>query len=142
MFSDYKYFNKTCITVFYCIKNWKYLILIYKCKFSFRQFSVPTRFFIPFSLNAAKGKVLDASQEMVAVGLCNIIGSMFGSYPVNASFSRAAVGGASGVKTPLAGIYTGRHRLSFPYNFTLQKKKKNGGAHSYGFRNITFYISQ
>ncbi|KAJ8915023.1 hypothetical protein NQ315_015998 [Exocentrus adspersus] len=54
----------------------------------------------------SKGKVLDASQEMIAVGLCNIIGSLFGSYPVNASFSRAAVGGASGVKTPIAGIYT------------------------------------
>ncbi|KAJ8978074.1 hypothetical protein NQ317_000632, partial [Molorchus minor] len=54
----------------------------------------------------SQGKVLDASQEMVAVGVCNIVGSFFGSYPVNASFSRAAVGGASGVKTPLAGVYT------------------------------------
>ncbi|RZC40940.1 Sulfate transp domain containing protein, partial [Asbolus verrucosus] len=55
----------------------------------------------------AKGKVVDASQEMIAVGICNLIGSFFGSYPVNASFSRAAVSNASGVKTPLAGIYTG-----------------------------------
>lgn len=60
------------------------------------------------SFTSAKGNVLDASQEMIAVGLCNIVGSMFGSYPVNASFSRAAVGGASGVRTPLAGIYTGK----------------------------------
>ncbi|CAG9767314.1 unnamed protein product [Ceutorhynchus assimilis] len=55
----------------------------------------------------ARGKVLDASQEMIAVGLCNIAGSFFGSYPVNASFSRAAVSSASGVRTPLSGIYTG-----------------------------------
>ncbi|KAF7278204.1 hypothetical protein GWI33_008698 [Rhynchophorus ferrugineus] len=55
----------------------------------------------------ARGKVLDASQEMIAVGLCNIFGSFFGSYPVNASFSRAAVSSASGVKTPLSGVYTG-----------------------------------
>ncbi|CAH1996914.1 unnamed protein product [Acanthoscelides obtectus] len=54
----------------------------------------------------ARGRVIDASQEMIAIGACNIAGSFFGSYPVNASFSRAAVGGASGVKTPLAGIYT------------------------------------
>jgi sodium-independent sulfate anion transporter 11 len=56
----------------------------------------------------AQGKVIDASQEMIAVGMCNLIGSFFGSYPVNASFSRAAVSNASGVKTPLAGIYTGK----------------------------------
>lgn len=55
----------------------------------------------------AHGKVVDASQEMIAVGLCNIFGSFFGSYPVNASFSRAAVSSASGVRTPLSGIYTG-----------------------------------
>ncbi|XP_049820326.1 sodium-independent sulfate anion transporter-like isoform X2 [Aethina tumida] len=55
----------------------------------------------------AQGKIVDASQEMTAVGLCNIFGSFFGSFPVNASFTRAAVSSASGVKTPLAGIYTG-----------------------------------
>ncbi|CAG9824846.1 unnamed protein product [Phaedon cochleariae] len=54
----------------------------------------------------AKGKAVDASQEMIAVGLCNIVGSVFGSYPVNASFSRAAVGSSSGIRTPLAGVYT------------------------------------
>lgn len=46
---------------------------------------------------------------MIAVGLCNIAGSFFGSYPVCASFSRAAVGSASGVRTPLSGIYTGKN---------------------------------
>ncbi|XP_074038266.1 sodium-independent sulfate anion transporter [Leptinotarsa decemlineata] len=54
----------------------------------------------------AHGKVVDATQEMIAVGLCGIVGSMFCSYPVNASFSRGAVGSASGIRTPLAGVYT------------------------------------
>lgn len=43
---------------------------------------------------------------MVAVGLCNIVGSFFSSFPVNASFSRAAVSNASGIRTPLGGVYT------------------------------------
>lgn len=64
---------------------------------------------------------MDASQEMTAVGLCNIFGSFFGSFPVNASFTRAAVSSASGVKTPLAGIYTGKmilnHNNPFECNF-------------------------
>ncbi|XP_066250806.1 sodium-independent sulfate anion transporter-like isoform X1 [Euwallacea similis] len=55
----------------------------------------------------AREKVVDASQEMIAVGFCNIVGSFFGSYPVNASFSRAAISSASGVRTPISGIYTG-----------------------------------
>lgn len=54
----------------------------------------------------ASGKVVDASQEMAALGICNIIGSFFGSFPVNASFSRAAVSNASGIRTPLGGVYT------------------------------------
>lgn len=60
------------------------------------------------SFISAHGKVVDASQEMAALGMCNIIGSFFSSFPVNASFSRAAVSNASGVRTPLAGIYTSK----------------------------------
>lgn len=45
---------------------------------------------------------------MIAVGICNIAGSFFQSYPVAAAFSRGAVGAASGIRTPLAGIYTGK----------------------------------
>ncbi|KAL3272435.1 hypothetical protein HHI36_013916 [Cryptolaemus montrouzieri] len=55
----------------------------------------------------AKGKAMDASQEMIALGMCNIVGSCFGSYPINASFTRGAISNATGVKTPTAGIYTG-----------------------------------
>ncbi|XP_019869624.1 sodium-independent sulfate anion transporter isoform X2 [Aethina tumida] len=54
----------------------------------------------------ARGKIVDANQEMMALGLCNIFGSFFGSFPVNAMFTIAAVGNASGIKTQFAGIYT------------------------------------
>lgn len=55
----------------------------------------------------SKGKTLDATQEIVALGACNIIGAFFRSFPVNGSFSRSAVSDASGVITPAAGFYTG-----------------------------------
>ncbi|CAK1547249.1 unnamed protein product [Leptosia nina] len=55
----------------------------------------------------SKGKTLDATQEIVALGICNIIGAFFSSFPVNGSFTRSAVSDASGVRTPAAGFYTG-----------------------------------
>jgi sodium-independent sulfate anion transporter 11 len=55
----------------------------------------------------AGGKPVDASQEMVALGFCNILGSFVQSMPTTGSFSRTAVNSASGVKTPLGGIFTG-----------------------------------
>jgi len=55
----------------------------------------------------AAGKPVDASQEMVALGICNIFGSFVQSMPTTGSFSRTAVNSASGVKTSLGGIYTG-----------------------------------
>ncbi|CAL7934968.1 unnamed protein product [Xylocopa violacea] len=55
----------------------------------------------------SRGKSLDATQEMLTLGLCNIAGSFFHSIPVTGSFSRSAVNDASGVRTPLGGIYTG-----------------------------------
>lgn len=55
----------------------------------------------------AKGKFLDATQEMVALGACNIFGSFVRSMPVTGSFTRTAVNHASGVKTTLGGIFTG-----------------------------------
>ncbi|XP_046393933.1 sodium-independent sulfate anion transporter-like [Ischnura elegans] len=74
----------------------------------------------------ANGKVVEATQEMVALGFCNIFGSFFRSMPVNGSFSRSAVSNASGVRTPLAGLYTGVMvllALSFltPYFYYIPK---------------------
>ncbi|KAK3877558.1 hypothetical protein Pcinc_017744 [Petrolisthes cinctipes] len=53
------------------------------------------------------GKTIDATQEMLALGLCNIMGSFVQSYPVTGSFSRTAVNSTSGVKTPAGAIITG-----------------------------------
>lgn len=55
----------------------------------------------------AKGKSVDASQEMIAVGLCNFMGSFVSSMPITGSFSRSAINNASGVQTVLGGAVTG-----------------------------------
>ena len=56
---------------------------------------------------AAGGKEVDASQEMIALGVCNVLGSFVSSMPVGTSFSRTAVYNSAGVKTPLGSVYTG-----------------------------------
>jgi len=55
----------------------------------------------------ADGKPVDASQEMVAVGVSNIFGSFVQSIPITSSLSRASVNLNSGVKTQMNGLYTG-----------------------------------
>ncbi|KAG5307986.1 S2611 protein, partial [Acromyrmex insinuator] len=55
----------------------------------------------------AKGESLDITQEIIALGACNIFGSFVCSMPVTGSFVRTAINHASGVKTPLGGIFTG-----------------------------------
>lgn len=55
----------------------------------------------------AKGKTVDATQEMLSLGMSNILGSCFRSMPVTGSFTRTAVNNASGVCTPLGGLVTG-----------------------------------
>ncbi|KAL0278539.1 UNVERIFIED_CONTAM: hypothetical protein PYX00_000337 [Menopon gallinae] len=55
----------------------------------------------------AKGKPIDATQEMLAIGLCNIASSFVSSMPVSGALSRGAVNNASGVRTTFGGIYTG-----------------------------------
>uniref|UniRef100_A0A0A9Z2J6 Sodium-independent sulfate anion transporter n=1 Tax=Lygus hesperus TaxID=30085 RepID=A0A0A9Z2J6_LYGHE len=53
------------------------------------------------------GKSIDATQELLALGLCNTLSSFVGSMPVSGALSRGAVNNASGVRTTLGGIYTG-----------------------------------
>ncbi|KAI8814645.1 sulfate transporter family-domain-containing protein [Cladochytrium replicatum] len=49
---------------------------------------------------------INPSQEIIALGLTNIVGSFFYAYPATGSFSRSAVKAASGVRTPAAGWVT------------------------------------
>jgi solute carrier family 26 (sodium-independent sulfate anion transporter), member 11 len=53
------------------------------------------------------GTGIDATKELAALSLSNICGSFVSSIPVTGSFSRSAVNHASGVRTPIGGIYTG-----------------------------------
>ncbi|KRT81695.1 hypothetical protein AMK59_5720 [Oryctes borbonicus] len=55
----------------------------------------------------ASGQLIDATQELFTLSLCNVFGSFFSSMPITGSFSRSAVNHASGVQTPLGGIFTG-----------------------------------
>ncbi|XP_046632863.1 sodium-independent sulfate anion transporter-like isoform X2 [Daphnia pulicaria] len=55
----------------------------------------------------ANGKRTDATQKMIALGVGTILGSLFSSMPVTASFGRSSVQAASGAKTPLTNIYGG-----------------------------------
>ncbi|CAG5131360.1 unnamed protein product [Candidula unifasciata] len=50
---------------------------------------------------------IDPTQELLAIGIANIISSFVSSYPITGSFSRTAVNSQSGVRTPLGGIWTG-----------------------------------
>lgn len=54
----------------------------------------------------ATGSTVNATQEMITLGVCNILGSCFRSMPVCGAFTRSAVIQASGVRTPMAGLYT------------------------------------
>jgi len=46
-------------------------------------------------------------QELIAIGVTNMLGTFFSAYPATGSFSRSAIKSMSGVRTPLDGIVTG-----------------------------------
>ncbi|GAA5898783.1 SLC26/SulP family anion transporter [Sporobolomyces salmoneus] len=48
-----------------------------------------------------------SDQELVSIGVSNMIGTLFAAYPATGSFSRSAIKAKAGVRTPLAGFYTG-----------------------------------
>lgn len=50
---------------------------------------------------------MDATQELFAIGVCNVASSFVQAYPTTGSLSRSAVNNSSGVRTPLGGLYTG-----------------------------------
>ena len=58
-------------------------------------------------------------QEVIAIGVNNLIGTFFNAYPATGSFSRSALKAKCGVRTPLAGIFTGAVVLLALYALTL-----------------------
>ncbi|KAJ3070614.1 hypothetical protein HDU98_006342 [Podochytrium sp. JEL0797] len=59
------------------------------------------------SFGRVNGYTTDANQEIVAIGLTNLIGSFVGAFPATGSFSRSAIKSASGVRTPFGTFITG-----------------------------------
>ncbi|KAF4581163.1 sulfate permease [Ophiocordyceps camponoti-floridani] len=51
--------------------------------------------------------IIDPSQEMVAIGMANLLGPLLGAYPTTGSFSRTAVNSEAGVRTPAGGLMSG-----------------------------------
>ena len=52
------------------------------------------------------GYKINPNQELIAIGVTNTVGTVFGAYPATGSFSRSALKSKSGVRTPAAGILT------------------------------------
>jgi SulP family sulfate permease len=47
---------------------------------------------------------IDANQELIGLGLANVVGSWFNSFPTVGGFSRTAVNDQAGAKTPIASM--------------------------------------
>lgn len=58
------------------------------------------------SFGRVNNYIINPSQEMVAIGVTNILGPFLGAYPATGSFSRTAIKSKAGVRTPFAGVIT------------------------------------
>lgn len=58
------------------------------------------------SFGRVNNYIINPSQEMVAIGITNILGPFLGAYPSTGSFSRTAIKSKAGVRTPFAGVIT------------------------------------
>ncbi|KAG5927657.1 hypothetical protein E4U42_001979 [Claviceps africana] len=71
------------------------------------------------SFGRVNNYMIDPSQEMVAIGMTNILGPFLGAYPSTGSFSRTAIQSKAGVRTPAAGLVTGIVVLLATYLLTV-----------------------
>jgi sodium-independent sulfate anion transporter 11 len=60
----------------------------------------------PLAFGRINGYKIDPNQELIAIGVTNTVGTCFAAYPATGSFSRSALKSKSGVRTPIAGIFT------------------------------------
>ncbi|TRM56515.1 sulfate transporter family-domain-containing protein [Schizophyllum amplum] len=58
------------------------------------------------SFGRVNGYKINPNQELIAIGVTNLVGSCFNAYPATGSFSRSALKSKCGVRTPAAGIVT------------------------------------
>lgn len=54
------------------------------------------------SLGRQNGYTIDVNQEIIALGITNLLGSFVGAFPGTGSFSRSAVKARSGAKSPMS----------------------------------------
>ncbi|KAH9934918.1 sulfate permease [Fomitopsis serialis] len=70
------------------------------------------------SFGRVNGYKINPNQELIAIGVTNTIGTLFGAYPATGSFSRSALSSKSGVRTPAAGILSSMVVLVALYGLT------------------------
>jgi solute carrier family 26 (sodium-independent sulfate anion transporter), member 11 len=58
------------------------------------------------SFGRVNNYTINPSQELVAIGVTNLLAPFLGGYPATGSFSRTAIKSKAGVRTPLAGLIT------------------------------------
>ncbi|KAI1213889.1 putative sulfate permease [Annulohypoxylon truncatum] len=58
------------------------------------------------SFGRVNNYIINPSQEMVAIGVTNVLAPFLGGYPSTGSFSRTAIKSKAGVRTPFAGVIT------------------------------------
>ncbi|ORX53071.1 sulfate permease [Hesseltinella vesiculosa] len=58
------------------------------------------------SFGRVNNYTINPDQEIIAIGFTNIWGAFFGAYPSTGSFSRTAIKARSGVRTPIAGVFS------------------------------------
>lgn len=63
------------------------------------------------------GYNIDPPQELIALGMGNILGSFFGGFPATGSFSRSAVSSQCGSKSPVTAFITALFVLFAIYFF-------------------------
>ena len=61
---------------------------------------------IKIAFGRVNGYKINPNQELIAIGVTNLVGTVFSAYPATGSFSRSALKSKSGVRTPAAGILT------------------------------------
>ncbi|KAJ3572486.1 hypothetical protein NP233_g3043 [Leucocoprinus birnbaumii] len=70
------------------------------------------------TLGRRNGYKINPSQELLSMGVANVVGSCFGAYPSAGSFCRSALSSKSGIRTPLSGIITSSVVLVSLYGLT------------------------
>ncbi|MCJ1394076.1 Sulfate permease 2 [Xylographa bjoerkii] len=58
------------------------------------------------SFGRVNNYTINPSQELVGIGVTNLLGPFLGAYPATGSFSRTAINSKAGVRTPLGGVIT------------------------------------